>query len=91
VSKVASDRGQAATDSVRTKLRKSTVASSGRRAPRSSITPDRPNAYEANLEKLARIGVSSLLDLVLHLPLRYDDETRLYPINEAPAGQSNAR
>jgi len=84
---VASDRGQAATDSARTKLRKSTVARSGRRAPRSSTTPDRPNAYEANLEKLARIGVSSLLDLVLHLPLRYDDETRLYPINEAPAGQ----
>jgi ATP-dependent DNA helicase RecG len=24
---------------------------------------------------------------VLHLPLRYDDETRLYPISEAPAGQ----
>jgi len=25
---------------------------------------------------------------VLHLPLRYDDETRLYPINEAPQGHS---
>jgi ATP-dependent DNA helicase RecG len=25
--------------------------------------------------------------LVLHLPLRYDDETRLYALNQAPAGQ----
>ena len=23
---------------------------------------------------------------MLHLPLRYDDETRLYPISEAPEG-----
>src|SRR4051794_38987508 len=39
------------------------------------------------LEKLARLGITCELDLVLHLPLRYDDETHLYSINEAPAGQ----
>ena len=32
---------------------------------------------EAMLEKLARLGITRALDLVLHLPLRYDDETRL--------------
>ena len=39
------------------------------------------------LEKLARLGIFRRFDLVLHLPLRYDDETRIYPINEAPAAQ----
>src|SRR5690242_1498968 len=42
---------------------------------------------KSTLEKLARLGITRELDLVLHLPLRYDDETRLYAINEAPAGQ----
>ncbi len=39
------------------------------------------------LEKLVRLGITSRLDLVLHLPLRYDDETHLYPIKDAPDGQ----
>jgi ATP-dependent DNA helicase RecG len=38
-------------------------------------------------ERLARLGIERPFDLVLHLPLRYDDETRLYSINEAPRGQ----
>jgi ATP-dependent DNA helicase RecG len=36
---------------------------------------------------LAKLGIHSQFDLVLHLPLRYDDETRLYPISEAPPGR----
>jgi ATP-dependent DNA helicase RecG len=39
------------------------------------------------LTRLAKLGIVTRLDLVLHLPLRYDDETRLYALNEAPAGQ----
>jgi ATP-dependent DNA helicase RecG len=39
------------------------------------------------LEHLAKLGIASKFDLVLHLPLRYDDETRLYSLNEAPVGQ----
>jgi ATP-dependent DNA helicase RecG len=42
----------------------------------------------STLAKLAKLGITSKLDLVLHLPLRYDDETRLYALNEAPAGES---
>src|SRR5262245_34314550 len=39
------------------------------------------------LGRLAKLGIHRQLDLVLHLPLRYDDETRLFPINAAPPGQ----
>src|SRR3954467_7048126 len=34
--------------------------------------------------KLAKLGVNREFDLVLHLPLRYEDETRVTPIAEAP-------
>ena len=40
------------------------------------------------MTRLAKLGVATRFDLVLHLPLRYDDETRLYPISGAPAGQA---
>jgi ATP-dependent DNA helicase RecG len=41
----------------------------------------------STLDRLARLGINSKFDLVLHLPLRYDDETRLYSLSEAPPGQ----
>ncbi|UJP06062.1 MAG: ATP-dependent DNA helicase RecG [Nitrosomonas sp.] len=37
-------------------------------------------------EKLSRLGIRNELDLVLHLPLRYEDETHLFPIRDAPHG-----
>ena len=43
---------------------------------------------ESTLTRLVKLGISSKFDLVLHLPLRYDDETRLYALNEAPAGEA---
>jgi ATP-dependent DNA helicase RecG len=39
------------------------------------------------LSKLAKLNIASKFDLVLHLPLRYDDETHLYPIKDAPAAR----
>jgi len=36
--------------------------------------------------KLAKLGIRREFDLVLHLPLRYEDETRLTPIAEAREG-----
>ena len=36
--------------------------------------------------KLAKIGLNTLQDLLLHLPLRYEDRTRLYPINNLLPG-----
>jgi ATP-dependent DNA helicase RecG len=41
---------------------------------------------KATLEKLLKLGITRKFDLVLHLPLRYEDETRVYPIGEAPSG-----
>lgn len=37
-------------------------------------------------EKLAKIGLHTVQDLLLHLPLRYEDRTRLYPIGELLPG-----
>ncbi len=36
--------------------------------------------------KLAKLGVRTHRDLVLHLPLRYEDETRLTPLAQARSG-----
>jgi len=37
--------------------------------------------------KLEKLGLRSRLDFVLHLPLRYEDETVLTPVHAAPPGQ----
>ena len=42
---------------------------------------------KGTLDKLAKLNIASKFDLVLHLPLRYDDETHLYPVGDAPAGR----
>ena len=42
---------------------------------------------KGTLDKLAKLNIASKLDLILHLPLRYDDETHLYPIKDAPAAR----
>ncbi|HJV79741.1 ATP-dependent DNA helicase RecG [Noviherbaspirillum sp.] len=40
--------------------------------------------------KLAKLGLRSDMDLVLHLPLRYEDETKIVPIREAGFMAGNA-
>jgi ATP-dependent DNA helicase RecG len=46
-----------------------------------------PRAPPPSLKaKLAKLGIFRDFDLVLHLPLRYEDETRLIPIAEAHEG-----
>ncbi|MGJ8517824.1 ATP-dependent DNA helicase RecG [Carnimonas bestiolae] len=42
---------------------------------------------DAMAAKLARLGLSSISDLLFHLPLRYQDRTRITPIGELRAGQ----
>lgn len=39
-------------------------------------------------KKLLHLGIRNTLDLLLHLPLRYEDETHLFPIGDAPHGQT---
>ncbi|MCL2021275.1 MAG: ATP-dependent DNA helicase RecG [Betaproteobacteria bacterium] len=41
------------------------------------VEPNRANTLTA---KLARLGLSRQVDLLLHLPLRYEDESRISPI-----------
>ena len=43
---------------------------------------------DATAGKLAKLHVRSLWDAVLHLPLRYEDETHITPIKDAPVGVS---
>ena len=38
-------------------------------------------------QRLEKLGIRSSLDLVLHLPLRYEDETKLTRIQDARAGE----
>ena len=38
--------------------------------------------------KLAAIGVETVLDLLLHLPMRYEDRTRVHPIGDLNAGDT---
>ena len=44
-------------------------------------------APEALRKKLARIGLHREADLLVHLPLRYEDETRITPVAQAPWGE----
>ena len=43
---------------------------------------------KATLAKLAKLGIHNRFDLVLHLPLRYEDETQLQRIAEITPGMS---
>ncbi len=47
---------------------------------------DKPAASNTLADKLARLGIAREEDLVLHLPLRYEDRTRLTPLAEVVAG-----
>ena len=38
--------------------------------------------------RLEKLGIRTDFDLVLHLPLRYEDETHLYPISDLPFDRS---
>ena len=50
-------------------------------AAQSKTSPKAPPRTTEN--KLARLGLRSDMDLVLHLPMRYEDETVIVPIREA--------
>jgi ATP-dependent DNA helicase RecG len=46
-----------------------------------------PGVSPALAEKLARLGLRSEAELLLHLPLRYEDETRLTALRDARPGE----
>ena len=59
-----------------------------KQVPQSSILNPQSSSHPQSsiLTKLARLGIHTDSDLVLHLPLRYEDETRLTPIAELREG-----
>jgi len=48
----------------------------------------RPKAVATTKQKLERLGLVSAHDLILHLPLRYEDETEIMPIATLRPGRS---
>ncbi len=42
---------------------------------------------DAVAEKLTRLGIVRVMDLLFHLPMRYQDRTRIYPIASLKVGQ----
>ena len=56
-----------------------------RRMPDAAATPKPKSAPQKALEKL---GLLRDIDLALHLPLRYEDETRLAPIGSLRDGMN---
>jgi ATP-dependent DNA helicase RecG len=49
---------------------------------------DKAPAGNALADKLARLGIAREEDLVLHLPLRYEDHTRLTPLADVRVGET---
>jgi ATP-dependent DNA helicase RecG len=64
-------------------VRAAAVGPARPRKPDQSSPESAPSSLKA---KLAKLGIRREFDLVLHLPLRYEDETRLTPIAEAREG-----
>jgi ATP-dependent DNA helicase RecG len=65
------------------------AAVAGLARPRKQAAPEQasPSTHASSLKaKLAKLGIHRQFDLVLHLPLRYEDETRLTPIADAHEG-----
>ena len=59
-------------------------ATKAKAAPASDARPaPKPSAPKTLESKLAKLGLRSDMDMVLHLPLRYEDETEIVPIREA--------
>ena len=56
-------------------------APKGAKAPKAPKAADKPApALAKTADKLAKLGLTSDINLVLHLPMRYEDETSLTPI-----------
>lgn len=55
---------------------------------KTSAAAARAKSGDALAEKLARVGVLREEDLVLHLPLRYEDHTRVLPLAAAKSGET---
>src|SRR5690606_2334683 len=60
------------------------AAARTRKTGAAGSAPDRASALERKFHKL---GLREPVDFIVHLPLRYEDETRITPIAQARSGQ----
>ena len=58
------------------------------RKPSRAAAGTRPSPGDALANRLARIGLHDALDCILHLPLRYEDETRVVSLADARDGDT---
>ena len=52
-----------------------------------ATAPELSGVAEDLAAKLEKLGIRCWFDLVLHLPLRYEDETRVMALRDAPSGR----
>jgi len=57
-------------------------------APAAEPVVASPRKPAKTVDKLAKLGLTRDIDLVLHLPMRYEDETSLTPIGETAPGET---
>jgi ATP-dependent DNA helicase RecG len=62
------------------------VSTSVKAAGRKAGPSERAAVSDDMAAKLEKLGIRTWFDLVLHLPVRYEDETRLVPLREARGG-----
>jgi ATP-dependent DNA helicase RecG len=80
--------GLPAASAIRKRARGGAPAADPSVAPPHTAHPSLSFATPAVQDKLARLGIHQLSDLVTHLPLRYEDETRIVPIHDALSGDT---
>ncbi len=59
--------------------------SASKAATKRKATPG-PSGVSSLKSRLAKLGLVSRFDLILHLPLRYEDETHITPMGDLPDG-----
>ncbi|MFP5464750.1 MAG: ATP-dependent DNA helicase RecG, partial [Gammaproteobacteria bacterium] len=64
-----------------------TAAAAGRPAAAASALAALPGVGSALIGRLALLGITQPADLLLHLPLRYEDRSHLVPIGSLREGQ----
>jgi ATP-dependent DNA helicase RecG len=52
------------------------------------VEPSKPKALSAPQKALRKLGLDRDIDLALHLPLRYEDETRIVKLRDAREGDT---
>ncbi|CAH2800319.1 MAG: ATP-dependent DNA helicase RecG (EC [uncultured Caballeronia sp.] len=81
-----SDRRLASTDPL--PVEESEAPHAAAPARKKAKVEEKPKTVVKTADKLARLGLKSDIDLVLHLPMRYEDETSLTPIGELIPGDT---